>query len=246
LPTHPLFGEIFVFPYPNPRNQLPPRHYTRIESQPRRFLPISKLISRRCISYRKLRRDPHLLGWSRPLSTRSTCPMARPERICTSSGVFSRTWLRGPQPDPRGGFPATTFEKARRPALRLSIRELFEARIQTSGHHAATGYNNRLPNTARRFLSIFQTDFPQMQQLENCAVIPSVAGSPPVPQEHPYLFDSPSIPYPASGASSMTWPAPAIPCNRAVLTRTSRAAAVLPRALSLEDDQRLLQNSAPR
>jgi len=180
--THPLFGEIFDSRIRTLATTLRPDTVHTYRVAARRFLSYLQTDFPQVRELSELRRDPHLLGWVRGLDQQNP-----PLSNGTRERYLYKLWrlLQGlvaaghslqPSLILAQDFPRRLSKKRADPLSDLRFGELFDARIQTLATTLRPGTIAGYRITARRFLSYLQTDFPQIQQLAELRRDPHLFG----------------------------------------------------------------------
>jgi site-specific recombinase XerD len=249
--THPLFGEIFDSRIRTLATTFRPDTINTYRVAARRFLSYLQADFPQLRELSELRRDPHLLGWVRGLY-RQDPPLSngtREQYLYKLWRLLQDLIAAGHSLQP--GLIRTKedfqWRVSKKPTQISDLRfgELFDARIQTLATTLRPGTIAGYRITARRFLSYLQTDFPHLQQLAElrrdphlfgwfrrlCQQEPSLANT----TRQAYLLqlrrlldDLACAGHPLQPGLILTEDLPPRP-------------QYLPRALSLEDDQRLQQ-----
>ena len=247
LRTHPLFGQIFDSRIRTLAISFRPDTINTYRVTARRFLSYLQADFPQVHQLSELRRDPHLLGWVRGLYQQDP-PLSngtREQYLYKLWRLLQDLVAAGHSLIRAEDFPPRLSKKRAAQLSDFRFGELFEARIQTLATTLRPGTIPGYRITARRFLSYLQTDFPQMQQLAElrrdphlfgwfrrlCQQEPSLSNS----TRQAYLLqlrrlfdDLACAGHPLQPGLILTEDLPPRP-------------QYLPRALSLEDDQRLLQ-----
>jgi len=250
--THPLFGEIFDSRIRTLATTFRPDTINTYRVAARRFLSYLQADFPQVRELSELRRDPHLLGWVRGLDLRNPA-LSRGTReqylyklwhllrdLVAAGHSLQPSLIRTKQ-----DFPWRLSKKRATQLSDLRFGELFDARIQTLAPTLGPGTISGYRITARRFLSYLQTDFPHLQQLAElrrdphlfgwfrrlCQQEPSLSNTTRqnyLLQLRRLLDDLACAGHPLQPGLILTEDLPPRP-------------QYLPRALSLEDDQRLQQ-----
>jgi site-specific recombinase XerD len=249
--THPIFGEILDSRIRTLATTLRPDTINTYRVAARRFLSYLQADFPQVRQLSELRRDPHLLGWVRGLYQQSP-PLSdgTREHYLYKLGRLLQDLVGAGHSLQPSLILAEDFQRRlpkKRDAQLSDFRfgELFDAHIQTLSTTLRPGTVAGYRITARRFLSYLQTDFPQLQQLAElrrdphlfgwfrrlCQQQPSLSNT----TRQTYLLqlrrlfdDLACVGHPLQPGLILTEDLPPRP-------------QYLPRALSLEDDQRLQQ-----
>ena len=252
--THPLFGEILDSRIRTLTTTLRPSTINTYRVTARRFLSYLQADFPQVRELSELRRDPHLLGWVRGLYQQDP-PLSngtREQYLYKLWRLFQDLVAAGHSLQSSlilaKDFPPRLAQEKKKHAVQLSdlpFGELFDARIQILATTLRPGTVAGYRTTARCFLSYLQTDFPQMQQLAElrrdphlfgwfrrlCQQEPSLSNTTRqnyLLQLRRLLDDLARAGHPLQPGLILTEDLPPRP-------------QYLPRALSLEDDQRLQQ-----
>jgi site-specific recombinase XerD len=249
--THPLFGEIFDS-----------RIRTLATTFRRDTINTYRVAARRFLSYlqadfpqvrelSELRRDPHLLGWVRGLY-RQDPPLSNGTREqylyklwrllqdLVAAGHSLQTSLIRTKED----FQWRLSNKPN-PLSDLRFGELFDTRIQTLATTLRPSTVAGYRTTARCFLSYLQTDFPHLQQLAELRRDPHLSGwLRCLCQQEPSLSNTTRQNYLLQLRrlfEDLTCAGHPLQPGLILSEDLPPRPQYLPRALSLEDDQRLQQ-----
>jgi site-specific recombinase XerD len=232
---------------------LRPRTRGRYRSVARHFLAYLQTDFPQLLQLSELRRDPHLLGWLRrlgeqdpPLSpgNRQNYPLKLWHLLqeVSSAGHPLPPGLILPEDFPvRPRFRSTKERRSR--LSHLLFGEIFDVRVQTLATTLQPSSVGRYRCVARHFLSYLQTDFPQLHQLAELRRDPHLFGwFRHLCQKDPPLCNTTRQEYLlhlrrllddlASGGH-------ALPPGLILTEDLPPRPQYLPRALSLEEDQRL-------
>ena len=165
----------------------PSNRYYRIAT--RRFLCFLQKDFPQLVQPSELRRDPHLLGWIRSLST-ETPPLSDSTRriyliclrrllrecalddIALSQLILPQDFPRRPPPPPKPTRPKPTPKPLPHPVF----GNIFQDLIQTLATTLEPSSLVRYKNVSRHFLSYLQTEFPEVAQLSEL-------------RRHPHMVD---------------------------------------------------------
>ena len=247
---HPVFSEIFDSRIQWFATSLHPETINGYRVVARRFLSYLQADFPQLRELSELRRDPHLLGWVRGLYQQNP-PLSngtREQYMSKLRCLLENLTAAGHSLQP-GLILAEDFPpRPQRKCIRLQLSnlrfgELFEAHIQILATTLRPGTIAHYRTTARCFLSYLQTDFPQLHQLAELRRDPHLFGwFRHLCQKDPPLCNTTRQEYLlhlrrllddlASGGHALQ---PGLILTEDLPPRPQ----YLPRALSLEEDQRL-------
>jgi len=251
-PLPPLFGEMFDFLIRALATTLRADTINTYRVAARRFLSYLQNDFPQIREVSELRRDPHLLGWVRGLYQQNP-PLSDGTREqylyklrCLLKKLTAADHSLQPSLVLAEDFPARPQPKLiRRQLSNLPFGKLFEAHIQILATTLRPGTIAHYRTTARGFLSYLQTDFPHLQQLADLHRDPHLFGwfrhlcqkDPPLcnTTRQEYLLHLRRLLEDLAATGSPLQPGLIRPEDLPPRPH------YLPRALSLEEDQRLQQ-----
>jgi len=249
--SHPIFGEIFDSRIRTLATTFCSDTINTYRIAARRFLSYLQADFPQMRELSELRRDPHLLGWVRRLY-QQTPPLSNGtrEQYLYKLWRLLRDLIAAGHPLQPGLILAEDLPlrrpKKRAPQLsHFRFGELFDTRIQTLSTTLRPGTIAGYRITARHFLSYLEADFPQMQQLLELRRDPHLFGwFRRLCQQEPSLNNKTRQAHLLQLRrlfDDLACAGHSVPPGLILNDDLPPQPQYLPRALSLEDDQRLQQ-----